>query len=361
MKNRIISAAAATLLAACALVSCSPESVMTYGSHSINENEFSYYLATYKGKYAQTYADFKNTPEYFSSVVTDDGQTVEDVLYSAVVHNVEMTLVCEQMFDDYGLSLSRSVEDTINSYIDDFVDEYADGSRNKFNAALGAYGVNINMLKKIYLRDEKVSALYDALYGTNGIIGITDEDRQNYLDENYVRVRHIYVNNKYMYATDEDGVQEYTDDGLRKKRELTAEELAAKQALIDAIDESLAEGADFDEVYDAFSEDKYYKNGYYISENMDFIEDVTDSAMSLEVGEYKKIETDYGTHYIMRLEMDEKPWENEDNSDFFDGYDTTVGQALFADMAEEKISEVVLNEEVLGEYTMADSAINYRF
>lgn len=361
MKNRIISAAAATLLAACALVSCSPESVMTYGSHSINENEFSYYLATYKGKYAQTYADFKNTPEYFSSVVTDDGQTVEDVLYSAVVHNVEMTLVCEQMFDDYGLSLSRSVEDTINSYIGDFVDEYADGSRNKFNAALGAYGVNINMLKKIYLRDEKVSALYDALYGTNGIIGITDEDRQNYLDENYVRVRHIYVNNKYMYATDEDGVQEYTDDGLRKKRELTAEELAAKQALIDAIDESLAEGADFDEVYDAFSEDKYYKNGYYISENMDFISDVTDSAMSLEVGEYKKIETDYGTHYIMRLEMDEKPWENEDNSDFFDGYDTTVGQALFADMAEEKISEVVLNEEVLGEYTMADSAINYRF
>lgn len=361
MKNRIISAAAATLLAACALVSCSSESVMTYGSHSINENEFSYYLATYKGKYAQTYADFKNTPEYFSSVVTDDGQTVEDVLYSAVVHNVEMTLVCEQMFDDYGLSLSRSVEDTINSYIGDFVDEYADGSRNKFNAALGAYGVNINMLKKIYLRDEKVSALYDALYGTNGIIGITDEDRQNYLDENYVRVRHIYVNNKYMYATDEDGVQEYTDDGLRKKRELTAEELAAKQALIDAIDESLAEGADFDEVYDAFSEDKYYKNGYYISENMDFIEDVTDSAMSLEVGEYKKIETDYGTHYIMRLEMDEKPWENEDNSDFFDGYDTTVGQALFADMAEEKISEVVLNEEVLGEYNMADSTINYRF
>ena len=156
-------------------------------------------------------------------------------------------------------------------------------------------------------------------------------------------------------------MQEYTDDGLRKKRELTAEELAAKQALIDAIDESLAEGADFDEVYDAFSEDKYYINGYYISENMDFIEDVTDSAMSLEVGEYKKIETDYGTHYIMRLEMDEKPWENEDNSDFFDGYDTTVGQALFADMAEEKISEVVLNEEVLGEYTMADSAINYRF
>ena len=59
--------------------------------------------------------------------------------------------------------------------------------------------------------------------------------------------------------------------------------------------------------------------------------------------------------------MYQKPWQTEDNSEFFDVYDTTVGQALFADMAEEKISEVVLNEEVFGEYTMADSAINYRF
>lgn len=361
MKNKIISAVMATAMLVGSMSACSSESVMSYGSHSINENEFCYYLATYKGKYAQTYSDFENTAEYFSAVVTDDGQTAEDVLYSAVVHNVEMTLVCEQMFDDYGLQLSSSIEDTINSYIDDFVTEYSEGSKSKFNAALGAYGVNIKMLKKIYLRDEKVSELYDALYGSDGVIGITDDDRQNYLDENYVRVRHIYVNNKYVYATDEDGVQEYTEDGLKKKRELTSDELAAKQALIDAIDESLAEGGDFEEVYEAFSEDKYYENGYYISADMDFIEEVTESALSLEVGEYKKIETDYGTHYIMRLEMDEKPWEDSDNADFFDDYDTTVGEALFAALVEEKITGVELNNDILDEYTIADSAINYRF
>ncbi len=361
MKRKIISALLVSAMLMGGMSSCSSESVMTYGNHSINENEFCYYLATYKGRYAQTYSDFKDTDEYFSTVITDDGQTAEDVLYSAVVHNVEMTLVCEQMFDDYGLTISSSVEDTINSYIDDFVTEYSEGSKSKFNSVLGTYGVNINMLKKIYLRDEKVSVLYDALYGSEGIIGITDDDRQNYLDENYVRVRHIYVNNKYVYATDEDGVQEYTEDGLKKKRELTSEEMAAKQALIDAIDESLAEGADFDEVYDAFSEDKYYKNGYYISANMDFIEDVTESALSLEIGEYKKIETDYGTHYIMRLEMDEKPWENSDNADFFGEYDTTVGEDLFASAVEEKIDGVELNNDILDKYTIADSAINYRF
>ncbi|MGN1410511.1 MAG: peptidylprolyl isomerase, partial [Eubacteriales bacterium] len=265
------------------------------------------------------------------------------------------------LFDDYNLQLSRSVEDTINDYIDDFVTEYAEGSKSKLNAALGNYGINMKMLKKIYLRDEKTSALYDALYGSGGIIGLTDEDRADYLNENYVRVRHIYVNNAYTYSYDEDGMPEYTEEGLQKTRSLTAEELEAKQALIDAIDVSLAEGGDFEEIYEAFSEDQYYKNGYYISENMDFIDDVKESAFELEVGEYVKIESDYGTHYIMRLDMDDKPWESEDNKDFFEDYDTTVSEELFAEMVESRIDLVETDDEILSQYTMEESPINYRF
>lgn len=361
MINKKVSAILASLVVATSLVSCSSGKVMTYGSHSINENEFTYYLATYKGSYAKTYSDFEDTAEYFSTVVTDDGETAEDVLFESVVHNVEMTLICEELFDEYNLKLSDTIEDTIDEYLEDFVTEYSDGSRNKFNATLGTYGVNLKMLKKIYLRDEKVSALYSALYGDDGIIGISDSDRQAYLEENYVRVRHIYVNNKYAYSYDEDGVPEYTDDGIRKKRDLTDEELEAKQALIDAIDESLADGADFEEVYEAMSEDNYYKNGYYISENMDFVDDVVEGAMSLEIGESVKIESDYGTHYIMRLEMDEKPWEDDDNADFFEDYDSTVGEAMFVAFVEEKLDEVELNEEALENYSITASPVNYRF
>lgn len=359
--KKISAAAFASVMLLTSLSSCSSDAVMTYGKYSISENEFMYYLATYKARYAQTYSDFKNTHEYFSQVIGEDGGTAEEILYSAVIHNVKMTLVSEQLFDDYNLQLSRSVEDTINDYIDDFVTEYAEGSKSKLNAALGNYGINMKMLKKIYLRDEKTAALYDALYGSGGIIGLTDEDREDYLNENYVRVRHIYVNNAYTYSFDEDGMPEYTEEGLQKTRSLTAEELAAKQALIDAIDVSLAEGGDFEEIYEAFSEDQYYKNGYYISENMDFIDDVTESAFELEVGEYKKIESDYGTHYIMRLDMDEKPWESEDNKDFFEDYDTTVSEELFAEMIESRIDSVETDDEILSQYTMEESPMNYRF
>ncbi len=349
------------VLFALMLTSCSSEAILSYGDHSISENEFIYYLATYKASFAQTYSDFEDTEEFFSQVVDDEGNTAEQLLYDSIVQNVKMTLVAEELFDKYGLSLSRSVEDEINAYLDDFIYEYSGGSKSKFNSALSEYGINLRILKQIYLRDEKTALLFDALYGSGGIIGITDENRQDYLDENYVRVRHIYVNNAYTYALDEDGMQEYNSDGTRKTRSLTEEELEAKQALIDAIDQSISDGGDFEEIYAAFSEDQYYVNGYYISRNMDFIDEVTEAAYELEVGERIKLESDYGVHYIMRLEMNEKPWEDTANADFFDSYDTVVAESLYISLIESYTEYVVVDEEALARYTVEASPTNYRF
>ncbi len=359
-KTKIITGIAAAL-AVCTLTSCGGKDVMTYGSSSISENEFRYYLATYKGRYAQTYSDFKDSHEFFSRSIDSEGRTAEEVLYEMVQHNVKMTLVTEELFEEYNLTLPAGCEDMINDFIAGLVEDYAGGNKNVLNAALGEYGINMKMLKTICLRDEKTSALYDFLYGEGGEEQIDDVDRTKYLNDNYVRVRHIYVNNKYVYDTDEEGRQKYTEDGLYATRGLTDEEKAAKDALVKAIDDSLAEGGDFEEVYEAFSEDKYYENGYYITRDMDFIDGVIETAFELEVGEYEKIESDYGTHYVMRLEMDERPWENEGSADFFENYDETVSESLFAEKIESYIGEVQCDEEALSGYSIEASPINYRF
>ncbi|MGN1409725.1 MAG: hypothetical protein ACI4XJ_06070, partial [Eubacteriales bacterium] len=91
--KKISAATFASVMLLTSLSSCSSDAVMTYGKYSISENEFMYYLATYKARYAQTYSDFKNTHEYFSQVIGEDGSTAEEILYSAVIHNVKMTLV----------------------------------------------------------------------------------------------------------------------------------------------------------------------------------------------------------------------------------------------------------------------------
>lgn len=340
-------------------VSCGSEAVLTYNGISINEREFEFYLATYKGKFAQTYKDFKDNSSFYKEQIGD--YSAEEYLFESVVHNVSLTLVSEALFDKYKLKLPDSLKDSIDAYIDDFITEYADGSKNKFNSALAEFGINAKMLRTIYLRDEMTAAVYDYLYGENGTVGITDGDRTAYLNENYVRVRHIFVNNKYTYVYDDNGNITTTSDGQAATVPLSGDELEAKNALVAAIDESLAEGGDFDEIYYAMSEDQYYKNGYYLTRNMDFISGVVASAFDLEIGEWVKTESDYGTHYIMRLPMDESPWKDENNADFFDNYDAAVSEALFTSMLEDLAEDVERNEEILSRYSVETSPTNYRF
>lgn len=343
-------------------VSCASDvDAMTFGSSAITENEFQFYLATYKARIAQTYSDFKDTPDFYSMELGDTGMTAEEFLFDAVVHNVKMTLICDKLFNDYGLKLSSSVTNTIDEYLDDFVTEYANGSKTVFNSALSTYGINLKMLREIYIRDERAAAVFSHLFGSGGEMELTDEDRLEYLNENYVRVRHIYVNNKYKYAYDEDGVPIYTSEGTHQTVSLNSEELAAKNELIAIIDKELESGSDFEEIYEAFSEDKYYENGYYLTSSTDFVNEIVTSAFDLEIGDYIKVESDVGVHYIKRLEMDETPWSDEANADFFSGYDTTVADHLFNEYVESFLDEVVVNDEVIAKYTVEDSATNYRF
>ncbi len=350
------------LLTAALLTGCSAGStVMTYNDSVITENEFQYYLATYKGRFAQTFSDFSDTSAFYTSEITD-GVTYEDYLFDVIVENIGRTLVCDALFDEMKLKLTDATIENIDAYLADYILEYAGGNKNQFNAALAPYGVNAKMLREIYLRDEKTSAVFDALYNANtGATPVTDADRAAYLTENYVRVRHIYVNNKYIYSTDADGYTVYTTDGLKQTEPMKGEELSAKNALIASIDEALAEGGDFEEVYQTFSEDKYYQNGYYLTRTTDFVSDVVSSAFELDEGEWVKLETDVGVHYIKRLTMDATPWTSDANKDFFDNYDTTVAEGLFEAYLDERIPGISYNEEILREYTVEESSTNYRF
>ena len=358
-KTLALTAAVLTL----AMTGCGAgETAMSFRGSEITENEYRFYLATYKANFRSMYTDFKDTDAFYESVLTEDGTTAGEYLNDAVRHNVQMTLICDGLFDEYGLKLSKSVTDTVDEYIGDFITEYSGGSRTAFNQALSQYGVNVNMLREIYLRDEKASAVFSHLFGEGGEMALDDGDRAAYLNENYVRVRHIYVNDKYTYAYDEDGYPVYDANGSHQMTSLGAEEQAAKDELVDAIDEALADGGNFDEVYAAMSEDQYYKNGYYLTRTTSgFIAEVVDAAFSLDVGEYVKVESDFGTHYVMRMEMDESPWDEDANADFFGDYDAVVADAMFSQFVESHLSEVVLNEEVLGQYMIEDSPINSRF
>lgn len=350
------------ILSACLLLSgcASSETVMTYGKTQISENVFRYWLSYYKNIFLNTYKDLKNTTESFAAVL-ENGQTAEEYLYSQTVENVQMTLICMELFRQNGLSLPSALEKQIDDYVDDILKEYADGNKKTLNAALAVYGVNINMLRDIYRDQEKSGVLFDYMYGKNGIIPVTEAEYTAYYEDNYCHIRHIYVNNQYYYVTDENGNSVFDEKGTVKTAAMDARMRAEKQVVIDAIDTALENGEEFESVYATYSEDQYYENGYYLTRNIDFIAEVVDAAFALEMGEWQKVESDYGVHYIKRLPLADKAYAEDANADFFPDYENTVKSALFVEYIRSFLSEVTLNEEVIRRYTMTDSPVNYRF
>ena len=134
--------------------------VMTYGGCGISENEFKFYLATYKARFAQTYSDFKDNAAFYRQSMGDG--TAEDFLFSAVVQNVGYSLVSDELFREYGLSLPASVTADVDGYVDSYLTDLAEGSKTVLNRYLGAYGVNMKLFREILLRDERSSAVYAA-------------------------------------------------------------------------------------------------------------------------------------------------------------------------------------------------------
>lgn len=362
MTKNLKRAVSATLLASALLTSCRSggEAVLSYGDSVITDNQFTYYLATYKNVYLSTYSDVEDSEEFYTSVLPD-GRTGEEYLFDQTLENVSMSLVSMELFDKNGLVLDQSITASIDSYIQSFIDDYAGGDKKALNSKLAEYGININMLREIYLNEEKGTALYDYLYGDEGTIGVTEEDMDTYYQENYVRLRHIYVNNKFYYETTEEGYASYDADGNMITHPYEGEALEEKNAVIASIEAAIEAGTDFEEIYTMYSEDQYYKNGYYLTRQTDFIDEVEESAFHLAVGEYAKVESDYGTHYILRLELDERPWEDEANADFFDTFEDDVKYKLFVEYVGQYLPDVVRNEEKLAEYSVQDSAVNYRF
>ena len=118
-------------------VSCSKTpAAMMYGDSVITENEFRYYLATYKGNFSKTYSDFSDTDKFYNMELNEEGLTAGEYLYNTVLNNIKMTLICNELFENYDLKLSNSTIDTVDDYIDDFITEYASGNTNVFNSAL---------------------------------------------------------------------------------------------------------------------------------------------------------------------------------------------------------------------------------
>ncbi len=336
-----------------ALMSCSKKepAAFEYDGVAVSERMYGYWLSHYKYVFLHTYEGAEDTDDFWNSELSD-GRRAEEVLSELADENIKRYVAGAWLFDYTGLRLTAEQKKEVRTGIDDICEMSFDGDEDAFDMYLSSLGIDKDVLYDAYIMDLKVNTLREYLYGVSGIIDVPDSDRMAYLKEKYVRIEHIYINDEYKWATDENGDYVTGEDGKTVKLELTEEEAAEEKAKADAVRDGIKEGKDFRDLWELYTEDRLYPDGYYLLPDTPFIKEVVDAAFDLEIGETAELHTEYGTHFIKRYEMDGTPWDDEGSKDFFEDFEDDMRAYLFTVMLGETVEKIEENKEITDKFSL---------
>lgn len=279
-------------LALCAVVSFSlfagcaspkgSESVMTVGGRAVSKSEYSYYLNLFAYQLASLqggkYKDFKDNK------IGEDDKTMEQYLYELVDSQMVQNRALDKLFEDLNLTLDQHAVDQVYQEIQ------GSKSANEFKNALASFGLSPEEYRTVLETETRRRAILDHFFGENGTKEIPDEEVQNYIEENYITVRHILVMNK---AED-------------KATKLSEEDYQRAEAKFAKVKQKIEAGEDFEAILAAYSEDKDQTDkGYSFDKtNHQFDLGFAETAANLSVGQTGTAELDYGWSMLKRLPVD---------------------------------------------------------
>lgn len=264
---------------------------------------------------------------YYSMIKTDmdlgDEQYWEknegslEELKKTVLEHIQYAYAKYELADALGIELKKENRNNVNSLLKEY--KAASGSNQAFENDLKDAMLDEALFRKLLESDELSSMIYDYYFGDNGVNQLSTSDIQNYVYENYIHYKQIYVRFDY------DGTQ-------------------TNKQLMDSIIEQLDNGGDFTTLMKKYSRDpnvSSYPNGYYAVKNYD--SDLVKHLSALEEGTYSGVITGTSGYYIyLRLGFDDDVLKN------IDTFREEMENNFLDDLLQEYIDKQ--NIEIVSEY-----------
>lgn len=270
------------------------EVMMTINGTDILKNEYVDYYSYCKAMMESTYG----MGEYLWSMYPEAVQQ----LVAATDNNCLYARTVVEKFNELGLSLDEARNKTWRGSAWDLkqtknqtISKLAEQGMT-FDEWLQSMGMDEEMYDNIFAQGYYYEALNDYYFGMGGE-NAPAEDEIKAEFENFYKAKRILIMN-----TDEYG------------NELTGDALAEKEALVKQIQQELADGADFDELMNKYSEDTGLAtnpNGYIFQDDGSFVDEFVKGTAALEIGEISSepVKSDYGWHIIKREKLTDEDYE----------------------------------------------------
>ena len=144
---------------------------------------------------------------------------------------------------------------------------------------------------------------------------------------------------------------EYTD--------LTDEQKEEKQKLVDDIEKALADGTDFAELVEKYSDSfvsHKYAKAYIVTKDGTLLNsDVQAKVKDFEVGDYTKegisVSNNNYVYFVKRVELPEKAYTAEEYEDVFSAFEDNMKSEKYNDICKEYVDKVVVNEKIVSKYS----------
>lgn len=361
---KVISLTLVIIMLTVTLSSCGASSpvIMSYNNSKITANMYSYWLSTYKSDFLYYYNNSLNDDSFWNKEVSA-GVTTEQYAMNLINQNIKYILIGMQLFLDYGLKISAETSASINEDINEKIDFY--GSRANLNAALSAFGINIDILKDIYIAEEKLYAVYDYLYGENGTEKVTDEMLDLYYTNNYSRIKYIIIYTKEKNIYDENGDIKYDSEGLMMTEPLSPEELDVKKVKVEEAMICVNAGDEFESIMESYNEADMseYKNGFYVSANELSIYGfaMINAVKNMKAGEVRQVEDDNATYIVKKYDLINRNDFLESDTKQLNDLETYCIQAKYESTFSQYASNIVIDENVISNFSIKTAAPNSTF
>ena len=349
-KIRIISAILALVVVLCALAACSGSSdIMTITdgtiTKSIDVNVYTFLLSRMRG--TLSYYDYDiESDAFWRTVISNNGATYDDHFSDTIFDQTKLYLTIEYLFEKEGLTLESAREAKVEATMAGLVEKA--GSKTALNKKLKDFGVNYDMLREIYIIEQKYSQIMEHYYGKDGE-NIPEFEKNKYFSENYVAFGQIFLP-IYDVVKDENGKESMAFYNDTKKAEILKK---AKEYAADC-DGNLDKFKEYCGLYSSVEDSVeptylYVQAEYYSLQDLSsaYLDTIASTLSGMMVGEVKVVASPYGYHVICRYAREDKAYDNEDYKESFSDFYAMLADKLFNEKCAKLAKNITVNYDVV--------------
>ncbi len=338
--------------------------VVSYENARADAGALRYLSANYKINYIRALKASgvkANDTENFWNSTDESGVTYKELFAESFEEYVRALVASANVFLTYS-SYTKADKESVRATVEEILEYKAGGSEKEFNAMAEKYGFDYDDFCSAAELLYKAGRAKNVIYGADGeALVYSPEECAKYL-ETYSHVSLLFVRTEEVFQTDEEGNIVYGDNGSALMREMTAEEKAERQAIIDKLTaaiEAKKNGGDYQitpEMFEIYLEKsdgdaKMHDKGYYFNENADAtlefateFPEIVECALGMELKTFAKVDCSIGVCFIYKYDAMKGAYSDADNLFFSDFY-SDASNYLYEDILNTLSPEVKVKDE----------------